>query len=147
MAPRLKTRASFAHTASPLPAAASVAAAHGPRSPMPFLPVGGQAVIEGVMMRSPSRVAVAVRRPGGAIALMEKPFASITRRHRLLGLPIVRGAVGLFETLAVGIAALNFSADEATRDESAAAGKPSAVHGGAQILTVALSLVIGVLVF
>jgi uncharacterized protein YqhQ len=114
---------------------------------MPFLPVGGQAVIEGVMMRSPSRVAVAVRRPGGAIALMEKPFASITRRHRLLGLPIVRGAVGLFETLAVGIAALNFSADEATRDESAGPGKPSAVQGGAQLLTVALSLVIGVLVF
>ena len=88
---------------------------------MPFLPVGGQAVIEGVMMRSPTRVAVAVRRPGGEIALMEKPFASITRRHRLLGLPIVRGAVGLFETLTLGIAALNFSADEATRDEAAAA--------------------------
>jgi uncharacterized protein YqhQ len=114
---------------------------------MPFLPVGGQAVIEGVMMRSPSRVAVAVRRPGGAIALMEKSFASVTRRHRLLGLPIVRGAVGLFETLAVGIAALNFSADEATRDESAAAGKPSAVQGGAQILTLALSLALGIFVF
>jgi uncharacterized protein YqhQ len=114
---------------------------------MPFLPVGGQAVIEGVMMRSPSRVAVAVRRPGGAIALMEKPFASVTRRHRLLGLPIVRGAIGLFETLAVGIAALNFSADEATRDESAAAGKPSAVQGGAQLLTVAISLALGILVF
>jgi uncharacterized protein YqhQ len=78
---------------------------------------------------------------------MEKPFASVTRRHRLLGLPIVRGAIGLFETLAVGIAALNFSADEATRDESAAAGKPSAVQGGAQLLTVAISLALGILVF
>ena len=114
---------------------------------MPFLPVGGQAVIEGVMMRSPSRVAVAVRRPEGAIACMEKPFASITRRHRLLGLPIVRGAVGLFETLALGISALNFSADEATREDAPAAGKPSAVAGGAQLLTVALSLVLGLFVF
>jgi uncharacterized protein YqhQ len=114
---------------------------------MPFLPVGGQAVIEGVMMRSPSRVAVAVRRPEGAIALMEKPFASITRRHRLLGLPIVRGAVGLFETLALGISALNYSADEATRDETPAQGKPSALQGGAQLLTVAISLVLGLFVF
>src|SRR5882672_10366669 len=114
---------------------------------MPFLPVGGQAVIEGVMMRSPSRIAVAVRRPGGAIALMEKPFDSITRRHRLLGLPIVRGAVGLFETLALGISALNYSADEATREDTAAQGKPSAVQGGAQLLMVALSLVLGIFVF
>ena len=114
---------------------------------MPFLPVGGQAVIEGVMMRSPSRVAVAVRRPEGAIVLMEKPFASITRRHRLLGLPIVRGAVGLFETLALGITALNFSADEATRDETAGTHKPSAVQGSAQLLTVAISLALGIFVF
>jgi len=114
---------------------------------MPFLPIGGQAVIEGVMMRSPSRVAVAVRRPAGAIAFLEKPFASVTRRHRLLGLPIVRGAVGLFETLALGIAALNFSAEEATRDEAAAGATKSAVQGGAQILTIAISLALGVFVF
>ena len=114
---------------------------------MPFLPVGGQAVIEGVMMRSPTRVAVAVRRPGGEIAVMEKPFASITRRRRLLGLPIVRGAVGLFETLTLGIAALNFSADEATRDEAAAASKPSALQGSAQLLTIAISLALGIFVF
>jgi uncharacterized protein YqhQ len=114
---------------------------------MPFLPVGGQAVIEGVMMRSPSRVAVAVRRPGGDLAYLEKPFASVTRRHRLLGLPIVRGAVGLFETLALGISALNFSAEEATRDEVPAGGKASAVQGGAQVLTIAISLALGIFVF
>ena len=84
---------------------------------MPFLPVGGQAVIEGVMMRSPSLVAVAVRRMDGSLAFMERPFSSVTRRVRALGLPVVRGAVSLFETLFLGITALNFSADEATRDE------------------------------
>jgi uncharacterized protein YqhQ len=125
---------------------------------MPFLPVGGQAVIEGVMMRSPSRVAVAVRRTDGSLAFMERPFASITRRVRLLGLPVVRGAVSLFETMFLGISALNFSADEATREEEkakAAAGgagpaapaKPSFLHGAGQLLTVAFSLGLGILLF
>lgn len=125
---------------------------------MPFLPVGGQAVIEGVMMRSPSRVAVAVRRMDGSLSFMERPFSSVTRRVRALGLPVVRGAVSLFETMFLGITALNFSADEATRDEeqtkAAAAGagaspKPmtSLLHGAAQILTVAVSLGLGILLF
>jgi hypothetical protein len=60
---------------------------------MPFLPVGGQAVIEGVMMRSPSMMAVAVRHPDGSVGYLEKPFISITRRIKLLGLPVIRGAV------------------------------------------------------
>jgi uncharacterized protein YqhQ len=118
---------------------------------MPFLPVGGQAVIEGVMMRSPSRVAVAVRRMDGSLAFMERPFVSVTRRIKVLGLPVVRGAVSLFETLAAGIAALNFSADEATRDEAlarnAAAARPSRWQGVGQVLTVALSLGLGMLLF
>ena len=113
---------------------------------MPFLPVGGQAVIEGVMMRSPSRVAVAVRRADGSIALMERAFASITRRHAVLGLPVVRGAISLFEALALGISALNFSADEAVRSETPAAKRPTGMTS-AQFLTVALSLALGVLLF
>jgi uncharacterized protein YqhQ len=118
---------------------------------VPFLPIGGQAVIEGVMMRSPSCVAVAVRQPGGALAFDERPFASITRRVRVLGLPVVRGAVGLVETMMIGIAALNFSAEQASHDEKAAPGAPaagpSAAQGAIQLVTVAISLVVGVLVF
>jgi uncharacterized protein YqhQ len=136
---------------------------------MPFLPVGGQAVIEGVMMRSPSQVAVAVRRPDGSLAFMERPFVSVTRRHRVLGLPVVRGAVSLFETLYLGISALNFSADEASRTDapagkaapagavsdpapapskSAAGAKHgSAAQGAAQTLTIAFSLALGILLF
>ena len=123
---------------------------------MPFLPVGGQAVIEGVMMRSPSKVAVAVRRPDGSLAFLEKPFVSVTRRHKLLGLPVVRGAVSLFETLFLGISALNFSADEASRTESpkdgeaAAAGetkKSSAAQSVGQMIAIAVSLTIGILLF
>ncbi len=116
---------------------------------MPFLPLGGQAVIEGVMMRSPTRVAVAVRRPDGSLAYFERSFESITRRVKLLGLPVVRGAVSLFETLSLGIAALNFSADEASRDEQpgAAAAKPSPWMAVTQGITVVVSLGLGVLLF
>ncbi len=113
---------------------------------MPFLPVGGQAVIEGVMMRSPSRVAVAVRRPDGAIALDERPFTSVTLRARPLAWPVVRGAVSLFETLSLGLRALSFSADEASR-EPGVESKASAAAQGTQLLTVAVSLAIGVLLF
>jgi uncharacterized protein YqhQ len=115
---------------------------------MPFLPVGGQAVIEGVMMRSPSRMAVAVRRPDGTLAFLERPFLSITRRIKPLGWPVVRGAVSLFETIGLGLTALNFSAEEAGRSEDAAPGaKPSAVQQGLQFVVTAASLALGVLLF
>ncbi len=114
---------------------------------MPFLPVGGQAVIEGVMMRSPSRVAVAVRRPDGAIAFLERRFTSITRRVKPLGLPVVRGAVSLFETLYLGMTALNFSADEASREEGKEGEKAPWWQGAAQAVTLVLSLGIGLLLF
>ena len=115
---------------------------------MPFLPLGGQAVIEGVMMRSPTQVAVAVRRPDGSLGYLERRFESITRRVKPLGLPVVRGAVSLFETLALGITALNFSADEASRDGGAgAATKPSALENVIQYVVVAVSLALGVLLF
>ena len=115
---------------------------------MPFLPLGGQAVIEGVMMRSPTQVAVAVRRPDGSLGYLERRFESITRRVKLLGLPIVRGAVSLFETLSLGITALNFSADEASRDAGAGgATKPGALENVLQVVVVAVSLALGVLFF
>lgn len=113
---------------------------------MPFLPVGGQAVIEGVMMRSPARMAVAVRHPDGSLGYLERPFESITRRVRVLGIPVVRGAVSLFETLFLGITALNFSADEAVKD-GAAPQKPPVWQSAAQGLIVLLSLGLGVLLF
>ena len=113
---------------------------------MPFLPVGGQAVLEGVMMRSPTRMAVAVRRPDGSFGFFEKPFESVTRRHRLLGLPVVRGAISLFETLALGMTALNFSADEATKaeGEEVAQGRGAQI---AQVVTIVISLALGIGLF
>jgi uncharacterized protein YqhQ len=116
---------------------------------MPFLPVGGQAVIEGVMMRSPGGMSVAVRRPDGSLATMDKAYTSITRRVKVLGLPVIRGAVSLFETMFLGITALNYSADEASREGELAVEKKKAglleqiMQGG----VIVLSLALGILLF
>ena len=74
---------------------------------------GGQAVIEGVMMRGPTLVATAVRLPSGRIAVDRRDFVSASRRHRALRLPVVRGGLTLIESLALGIRALNYSASVA----------------------------------
>lgn len=79
--------------------------------------VGGQAVIEGVMMRAPRSVAIAVRRPSGEIVVSRKLVVPLSERYPVVKLPIVRGAVALFSSLIIGIKALNFSANEAMTEE------------------------------
>jgi uncharacterized protein YqhQ len=75
--------------------------------------IGGQAVIEGVMMRAPRSMAIAVRRADGEIVVQKKEVIPLSERFPLVKLPIVRGAVALFSSLITGIKALNFSANEA----------------------------------
>ncbi|MEK7544737.1 MAG: DUF1385 domain-containing protein [Patescibacteria group bacterium] len=79
-------------------------------SKVDFAP-GGQAVIEGVLMRSPGFVAVAVRNQSGEIIIDRRPYTSITERIRFLGLPFIRGVVGIGEMMIIGFRALNFSAN------------------------------------
>lgn len=79
--------------------------------------VGGQAVIEGVMMRSPTAVATAVRRKDDTITVHRFPFVSLTKRAKFWGLPVVRGAVSLVESLYLGIKTLNWSANQVAEDE------------------------------
>lgn len=79
--------------------------------------VGGQAVIEGVMMRAPRSVAIAVRRPSGEIVVKREMVVPLSERFPVVKLPIVRGAVALFSSLVIGIKALNFSANEAMSEE------------------------------
>ncbi len=104
------------------------------------LHVGGQAVIEGVMMRSPTRLATAVRTPDGEIVVKAEPFVSLTKRHRLLNIPIVRGAIVLIETFTVAVKALSFSAEQATAEEEKKKGGNSNFH---MALTVLAALAIG----
>jgi uncharacterized protein YqhQ len=123
-----------------------------------FLPVGGQAVIEGVMMRSPGRVATAVRRPDGTITWQERAYESITKRVKVLGWPVVRGAAVLVEAMSLGVSSLSYAADEAAREPEkpaepgaeaapAVAKKPSAFAMWVLPLTVVASLGVGFAVF
>lgn len=80
--------------------------------------VGGQAVIEGVMMRSPRSFTVAIRKSDGQIMIKKEAYTALTERFKFLKIPIVRGAVVLIESLYLGIKALSFSADEAMKEEN-----------------------------
>jgi uncharacterized protein YqhQ len=84
---------------------------------MEKISVGGQAVIEGVMMRAPRSVAIAVRRPNGEIVVKKELMVPLSERFPIVKLPIIRGAVALFSSLIIGIKALNFSANEAMTEE------------------------------
>jgi uncharacterized protein YqhQ len=89
--------------------------------------VGGQAVLEGVMMRGPRNWAVAVRKPDGDIAHVARSIDPLMARHRLLRLPIVRGVVALGESLAIGFRALSVSASYAAAEEAEGDDEPAEI--------------------
>jgi uncharacterized protein YqhQ len=121
-------------------------------------PIGGQAVLEGVMMRGVSTWAVAVRKPSaeqvaegrdlqpgeeahGEIAVTSFPLVSVLRRHRILRIPILRGVVALVESLRIGYRALAISANAQLGEDQ------DEISGGAWWGTVALSLAFAVGLF
>ena len=79
--------------------------------------IGGQAVLEGVMMRSLTGYSVAVRQPDGGVAVKQDKLVSITKKYPFLKLPVLRGSVVLIQSLILGMRALNFSATVATASE------------------------------
>lgn len=81
------------------------------------LAFGGQALIEGVMMRSRSHLVMCVRRPDGEIATDSQEVSSLTRRNRVLALPIVRGVVAMLEAMYWGMKGIFHSADVALEEE------------------------------
>ena len=111
--------------------------------------VCGQAVIEGVMMRAPQKIAIAVRKPNGEIALKEEPFISLSKRVKFFGLPLIRGIVSLVETIVIGVKALTYSADMAVQDDTEdAEGKTQKTFSTAWLVgTVTLALGFGFLIF
>jgi uncharacterized protein YqhQ len=82
-----------------------------PVGPRPY--IGGQAVIEGVFMRAPRALAVAVRAPNGTILVRKEPYSPFYQRFKFLKLPLIRGAFVMIDSLVVGIRALNWSAEQA----------------------------------
>lgn len=101
--------------------------------------IGGQAVIEGVMMKSPGHWTVAVRDPKGSIHLKKEKLSEIPR---LFKLPVIRGVIALFQAVALGIKAIEFSASKAYEEESEEnMGKLSIA------LTIAAAVVLSIVLF
>jgi uncharacterized protein YqhQ len=112
-------------------------------------PVGGQAVLEGVMMRGITTWAVAVRKPAvdqdadalGPISVQSFPLVSWTKRHRFYRLPVIRGVVALAESLAIGLRALGISANAQLPEEE------QEISSGAWAGTVVVALVFAIGLF
>ena len=103
--------------------------------------IGGQAVIEGVMMRAPRTMTVAVRRPTGEISVMKENLKLLSDRWPLFKWPVIRGTVSLFGALILGIRALNYSAQEALEEDEGEIG-PWAMAG-----TIAAAFGLAILLF
>jgi uncharacterized protein YqhQ len=112
-------------------------------------PLGGQAVLEGVMMRGISTWAVAVRKPGpgagalggptpGPIDVQSFPLVAWTKRRRVYRLPVIRGVVALVESLAIGLRALGISANAQLPEEEQEIS--SRVWGGTIVVALAFSI-------
>ena len=87
------------------------------RKPKHITKIGGQALIEGVMMRGPESVGIAVRKPNGEIELKVSPIENVTTRNKFFKLPFVRGVVALLESMVLGTKSLMYSADFFEEDE------------------------------
>ena len=110
-------------------------------------PIGGQAVLEGVMMRSPSNWALAVRKPDGEIAEVNRPIQSVMARHWFFRLPIVRGMIALGESLAIGFRALAISANYAAQQEGEEGEVQTELSRGSLIFAFAIAIGFALMLF
>jgi uncharacterized protein YqhQ len=138
-------------TASPQAEAASSNGADPLRMPDGALvakrdaPVGGQAVLEGVMMRGVSTWAVAVRNPEGQVELSSEALVPWAKRHRLWRVPVIRGVVALGESLKIGFRALAISANAQMEEDDE--GEKEEIGGWVWGVTIALSLALSIGLF
>src|SRR5271165_2110974 len=104
--------------------------------------VGGQAVLEGVMMRSPHAWAIACRKPSGVVSTHSEPLERLSEKHKWMGWPVVRGVMTLGHAMTLGFRALKFSAnaalDEMPADEQ---GKKMEISGWMAGVNIAFSVV------
>src|ERR1044072_2715955 len=108
-------------------------------------PIGGQAVLEGVMMRGVSTWAVAGRHPAGAGGITSGSLVPWPKRHRLWRVPVLRGVVALGESLKIGFKALAISANAQLEDDED--GEPEEIGGWVWGLTIALSMALAIGLF
>jgi uncharacterized protein YqhQ len=110
-------------------------------------PIGGQAVLEGVMMRGPSAWAVAVRKRDGEIAQLNRPISSPMARHWVFRLPVIRGVVALGESLAIGFRALAISANYAAQEEGEDGEVSTEISRGAIIFAFVVAIGFAIALF
>jgi uncharacterized protein YqhQ len=109
--------------------------------------IGGQAVLEGVMMRGPRNWAVAVRKPDGEIAQVARTIDPLMARHWSLRLPVVRGVVALGESLAIGFRALSVSANYAAAEAAEGDEEPEEIGRWALVFSFAIAIGFALMVF
>lgn len=107
--------------------------------------IGGQAVLEGVMMRSLTGYSVAVRQPDGGVAIRKDKLVSITKKYPFLKFPVLRGTVVLVQSLILGIRALNYSASVATESEEGESEMSNWAVAGSMLLALLLGVGIFIL--
>ena len=103
--------------------------------------MGGQAVIEGVMMRGKRHWALAVRRPDGGISLHSEELRPLADRYKVLRWPVLRGIIGLWESLTLGMRALTMSANESMGEEEEEISKPE------MVISIIIGIVLAVALF
>jgi len=109
--------------------------------------IGGQAVLEGVMMRSPSSWAVAVRKPDGKIAQVVNKIESPMAKRKIWRLPVIRGVIALGESLAIGFRALAISANVAAREEDEEGNVVTEITRGQIIFSFAIAIGFALMLF
>ncbi|MGZ7032304.1 MAG: DUF1385 domain-containing protein [Thermoanaerobaculia bacterium] len=102
--------------------------------------IGGQAVIEGVMMRSLTGFSVAVRQPDGGVSIKKEKLVSLAKKYPFLKIPILRGSVVLIQSLILGMRALNFSASVASEGEEGEAELSNWAVAGTLLFALALGV-------
>jgi uncharacterized protein YqhQ len=107
--------------------------------------IGGQAVLEGVLMRSLSGYSIAVRQPNGGVSIKKDKLVSVTKKYPLLRFPIIRGSVVLIQSLILGIRALNYSAGVVGEIEEGKQEMSSAAVAGSMIMALLLGIGIFIL--
>ncbi len=105
--------------------------------------VGGQAVLEGVMMRSPHAWGISVRKPDGTIATHSEPLERLSEKHRWMGWPVIRGVITLGQAMVLGFRALRYSADvalDAMPADQGEASKKTEISGWVAALNIIISV-------
>jgi len=111
------------------------------------LAIGGQALIEGVMIRAPHCIVMSVRRPDGVIETKERHYVPLSKRHAFLNIPIIRGILNFAEMLAIGMKALNWSASKAYEEEDTSKKSSDVGEWLMMTVTILLSLTFALFLF